>query len=227
MKPIVFVSMRTTGSTHAHDDLAEIGVARCEPFDAQPIDMFATTVRPSRGAHRAGTWLVDAMDRVRDLSRGAVLFAFDAPATRAFLDGVCERFELLPLEFEGAAVDVRSLVWPIAPACRSVEVLADAVGLDAAASVGCLGELRVLMAAHREIHRRARDVRAPDDLNADERAIVDTLTARIIEGRRVYGPWKVGDDRNYGGEALFEVVDALAYCGAKLVREAREKGPES
>jgi hypothetical protein len=31
----------------------------------------------------------------------------------------------------------------------------------------------------------------------------------------------VGDGRNYEGEALLEVVDALAYCGAKLVRAAR------
>ena len=34
MKPIVLVSMRTTGSNRAHDDFAEIGVARREPFDA-------------------------------------------------------------------------------------------------------------------------------------------------------------------------------------------------
>jgi len=58
-------------------------------------------------------------------------------------------------------------------------------------------------------------------LEADERAIVETIVARIEAGRREYGPWRTGDGRDYPAEALAEVIDALNYCGAELVRLRR------
>jgi hypothetical protein len=226
MKPLVFVSIRTTGNDPDRHDLTQIAVARCEPFDAQPTEMFSTAVRPTRGVAHAGAWLVDAMESVRDLSRGAALVAFDAAHARNFLDSLCERHELIPLALDPAAIDVRSLAWPLAPACRSIESLAAAVGLADSDAVGCLGEVRVLMAAYREMHARTAPSFA-EDLNADEHAIVETLTSRMSEGRRTYGPWRVTDGRNYEGEALLEIVDALAYCGAKLVQAVREKAEAS
>jgi hypothetical protein len=55
-------------------------------------------------------------------------------------------------------------------------------------------------------------------LEADERAIVEKLLDRIEQGRRVYGPWRVDDGRDYPAEALDEVIDALHYCAASLLR---------
>jgi hypothetical protein len=57
-------------------------------------------------------------------------------------------------------------------------------------------------------------------LQADERAIVEKLLDRIEQGREVYGPWKVDDGRDYQAEALDEVIDALHYCAAALVKKA-------
>jgi len=57
-------------------------------------------------------------------------------------------------------------------------------------------------------------------LQADERAIVEKLLDRIEQGREVYGPWKVDDGRDYQAEALDEVIDALHYCAASLVKKA-------
>ncbi len=57
-------------------------------------------------------------------------------------------------------------------------------------------------------------------LQADEKAIVDKLLDRIEQGREVYGPWKVDDGRDYQAEALDEVIDALHYCAAALVKKA-------
>ena len=56
-------------------------------------------------------------------------------------------------------------------------------------------------------------------LQADERAIVEKLLDRIEQGREVYGPWKVDDGRDYQAEALDEVIDALHYCAAALVKK--------
>ena len=57
-------------------------------------------------------------------------------------------------------------------------------------------------------------------LQADERAIVEKLLDRIEQGREVYGPWKVDDGRDYRAEALAEVIDALHYCAAALVKKS-------
>ncbi len=61
-------------------------------------------------------------------------------------------------------------------------------------------------------------------LSADELAIVETIIARIDVGRRSYGAWRVNDGRNNPGEALAEVMDALAYVAAELVRQSRVAG---
>ena len=55
-------------------------------------------------------------------------------------------------------------------------------------------------------------------LKEDERAILERLLERIEQGRTSYGPWKVTDGRDYPKEALDEVLDALHYCAAALLR---------
>jgi hypothetical protein len=59
----------------------------------------------------------------------------------------------------------------------------------------------------------------------DERAILETLLDRIEEGRQRYGIWNVDDGREYPAETLDEVIDALHYCAAGLVRLRRRAGP--
>jgi hypothetical protein len=56
------------------------------------------------------------------------------------------------------------------------------------------------------------------DPTSDESTILGLLSERMSEGRRVYGPWQVDDGRRYPREALAEVLDALHYCAAELVR---------
>jgi hypothetical protein len=53
---------------------------------------------------------------------------------------------------------------------------------------------------------------------SDEAAILDLLAERLRAGRGTYGPWRVTDGRHYPREALAEVLDALHYCAAELLR---------
>ena len=62
-----------------------------------------------------------------------------------------------------------------------------------------------------------------ENLKGDERAIVETLLSRITQGRQVYGPWSVNDERNNPREALLEVIDALHYVAAELIRIDKEQ----
>ena len=58
-------------------------------------------------------------------------------------------------------------------------------------------------------------------LQSDEYKIIEALLERLEKGRRDYGPWKVNDGRDYRAEAFAEVIDALHYCAAALVRSSR------
>jgi hypothetical protein len=58
----------------------------------------------------------------------------------------------------------------------------------------------------------------------DERAIIEVLLERMGQGRQRYGVWNVDDGRDYPAETLDEVIDALHYCAAALVRLRRRAG---
>jgi hypothetical protein len=60
-------------------------------------------------------------------------------------------------------------------------------------------------------------------LQGDERAIAETALSRLDQGRATYGPWNVDDGRDNISEAYTEVIDALHYCAAELVRLRRSR----
>lgn len=51
-----------------------------------------------------------------------------------------------------------------------------------------------------------------------ERRMVEECVKRLEMGRKQYGEWKAQDTRNCPQEATEEVIDALQYCYALLVR---------
>ena len=55
-----------------------------------------------------------------------------------------------------------------------------------------------------------------------ERTIIEALLDRIEQGRTEYGPWKLDDGRDYPKEAFDEVIDALHYCAAALLKNRPE-----
>lgn len=223
MIPLAFIALRTEGPNPACDDLVEVAVATGEPFEAQPIDVYTARVRATRDCTPDdGVWLVDAMDHVRELTRGCVLAAWDASAVRTYLDGACHVWELLPLELAPHAIDLRSAAWPFVIAGGSVSAdlvhVAEALGVASPDPVCALDEARVLAEVYRAIVQRTERHARDAGLSVDERAIVELLRQRLDDGRRHYGPWFVDDGRDNPREALAEVVDALHYCAAELVR---------
>ncbi len=221
--PLALVALRAEGLDPDNDDLLEIAVARVDAREAQPTDVYTARVRSLHGGRRrhgeSAVWLVDAMDEVRSLTRGCVLAAWDAGATRNFLDAACYHWELLPLDLAPRSIDLRSLAWPIAVAAGAggdtLEDVCASLRVDFAAETCALEDIRALAEVYRRVVKHAASL---SGFNADERAIVDTIASRIADGRRTYGPWHVDDGRNNPREALAEVMDALNYCAAELVR---------
>jgi hypothetical protein len=60
-------------------------------------------------------------------------------------------------------------------------------------------------------------------LQPDERLVAEAVLRRLDQGRAGYGPWRLNDGRDYPEEALAEVIDALHYCAAELVRLRRAR----
>ncbi len=61
-------------------------------------------------------------------------------------------------------------------------------------------------------------------LPADERDIMEALLDRLEQGRADYGPWHVDDGRDNVAEAFDEILDAMHYTAAGLVRLRRMGG---
>lgn len=68
-------------------------------------------------------------------------------------------------------------------------------------------------------HRLAR-AEGPAGDGGIENEIIGLLAERVRAGRRVYGLWQADDPRSYNREALEEIIDALAYCAAELLRSS-------
>lgn len=57
-----------------------------------------------------------------------------------------------------------------------------------------------------------------NNLGSDEKEIMLMLLERLETGREVYGEWKVSDGRNYEREMLEELLDAMHYGSAMLLK---------
>ncbi len=225
--PLAFIAVRTpTDAPLDAAEIAEVAVLRAEPFGAAVTDSFVAKVRCVRHASDAdeaeqeALWLVEVMNRIRDMTSGCVLVGFDAMATRSLLETVCHTWDLIPLDLSPVSLDLRSLVFPallevgmpgfgLGDVCKALRVLPK--------DGSVLEEVRTLAELYRLIRGPNHSALSLCGLNDDERYIVRVATRRLQEGRRVYGPWRVDDDpRKYPREALLEVVDALHYCAAQL-----------
>lgn len=63
-----------------------------------------------------------------------------------------------------------------------------------------------------------------ENFEADEKEIVKLVLGRMAQGQKNYGPWRIeSDKRNYTQETLAEIIDAMHYCAAELIRMKKKK----
>lgn len=59
-------------------------------------------------------------------------------------------------------------------------------------------------------------------MSPDERALLDLIGERIEQGRATYGPLYLdSDDRDFETEALEEILDAVVYLAAAILKLRR------
>lgn len=243
MRPLAFVDLETTGLDPGRHEILEIGIVVANPRTLETRGMFDVRVRPGRiedadpvalgiNGWSAEAWkdavpLDIALVRVKPLLDGALLAGHNVSFDRGFLDAAWRTTGVQPPATDHHVLDTATLAWPLlaaglvdsvslAPVCR-------ALGVETSQPHRALADAqRSLDVARRLLPDLGLTTRVRS-LAADERPIVETILTRIDAGRRDYGAWSIDDGRDYPGEALAEVIDALNYCAAELVRMRRPR----
>jgi DNA polymerase-3 subunit epsilon len=245
-RPLLFVDCETTGLDPIKHEIIELAAVRVHPQLLYVERAFVSRVRPQfpeRCSIETATvngfdpqlWdrepdLYDVLKGFSSMAQGCILAGHHIAFDRAFLDSGFRRAGLLWPEMDHHVLDTASLAWPLVAvgALKSLS-LAPVCELLGISNEGAHSARRDV-ARTMEVYRRLMALRmpmppgGPPPPEGDEDAILATQAARLAEGRRTYGTWRVDDGRNNAGEALLEVMDALNYCAAELVRLARAKG---
>lgn len=241
MRDIAFIDLETTGLDPDRHEILEVAVIRVDAKELHPLDEVECRVRPVRiaeadptaldlGGYSPQAWanapsLAEAMERIAPLLEGTILAGHNVAFDRGFLESAWQAVGSRPEGMDYHLLDTATLAWPLWSAGAIVRLSLDEV-------CECLGITRE--PAHRavtdarcclEVARRLLPSRADGvllaTLEGDERAILRTQLGRMHAGREEYGPWRTDDGRSYPREALLEVLDALNYCAAELVRIGR------
>lgn len=243
MRPLVFIDCETTGLDATRHEIIEIGVIRVDGKTLAEIDHTDVRVRPlriedadpealringySEAAWRDAASLPEALDWIAPLLTDGVLAGHNVPFDRAFLDAAWRRTGVAPPVMDYHMLDTATLAWPLLAAGVVTSLSLNAV--CAHLGISCKEPHRALADAERslEVARRllpqVRIGALVNALHADEASMLEALLARLHAGRGTYGPWRTDDGRRYPREALHEVIDALNYCAAELVRMDRRQ----
>jgi len=243
MRPIAFVDCETTGLDPTRHEILEIGVIRVEGRTLETLGMFDLRVQPARideadpQALRVNGWNAEewkdavpldvALVRTGPLLEGALLAGHNVSFDRAFLDAAWRSTGLPRPEMDHHVLDTATLAWPLLVAglveSLSLDPVCRYLGIEAAQSHRALIDARRSLEVARHLLPEALLLQRVRALESDERSIVSSIVERIHDGRTAYGAWRTNDGRDYPGEALAEVIDALNYCAAELVRMGRSR----
>jgi len=243
---LLFVDVETTGFDPARHEIIEIAAVRVHPQLLYVERELVSRVRPQFpercSAETAAIngfdpmlWddapdIYDVLKRYVPLAEGCLLVGHNIGFDKSFLSAGFRRAGLEEPKMDHHVIDTASLAWPLAVvgALQSLSLgpVCDLLGIGNEGAHGARRDVARTIEVYRRLMalRMAMPPGAPPPIAGDEDAILATQAARLAEGQHTYGAWKVADGRNNAGEALLEVMDALNYCAAELLRLARAKG---
>lgn len=238
MRPLAFIDIETTGLDPERHEIIEVAAVRVDPRTLAELEDLSVQVRPRRPddadptalalvGYSPDAWtdavdLADALARIKPLLDGAVLAGHNVAFDRSFLSRAWAEAGSRPDDLDHHLLDTATLAWPllVAGAVDSLSLgpVCAALGIDREQEHRALADARASLEVARRLLPEHTDAALTRTLVADEQAILRTQLRRLHAGRTGYGPWDTSDGRSYPREALFEVLDALNYCAAELVR---------
>lgn len=238
MRPLAFVDCETTGLDPVRHELIEVAAIRVHPQTLVVESEVAIKVRPERiedadpealriNGYSEEAWadavsLDEAMAQLAPVLGGAMLAGHNVAFDRGFLDAAWKRVGHRPENLDHHLLDTATLAWPLLSSGMldsvSLTPVCKHLGIERGEEHWALDDARASLEVARRLLPVMEDHAQLSAFAGDERAIFRTLLRRIDAGRGQYGPWKADDGRQYLREALAEVLDALHYCAAELVR---------
>lgn len=235
MRRLAFIDVETTGLDPTRHDILELGIITADPRTLETTGMLDLRVRPGRVEDADATalevngWSAEAwrdavpldvaLVRARPLLDGAMLAGHNVSFDRAFLDAAWRATGVAAPDVDHHVLDTATLAWPLHAAgvveSLSLGVVCKALGIDLEQPHRALADARRSLEVARRLLPDAALLTRIRSLVADESVIVQTILARVEDGRRHYGAGRTDDGRDYPGEALAEVMDALNNCAAK------------
>jgi DNA polymerase-3 subunit epsilon len=244
-RSLLFVDVETTGLDPIRHEIIEISAVRVHPTLLFVQRELTTRVRPQfpeRCTAEAAAlngfdpekWddapdLYDVLERYKLVAGGCILVGHNVGFDREFLANAFRRAGVEEPKLDHHVVDTASLAWPLvavgALPSLSLSGVCDVLGISNTGAHSARRDVGRTMEVFRRLMalRMAMPPGGAPPSDGDEEAILAAQAMRLAEGRGVYGSWRVRDGRNYPGEALLEVMDALNYCAAELVRLAGVK----
>lgn len=245
MRDLAFIDVETTGLDPDYHEIIEVAVARLDPRTLEIRAELDAKVRPGRperaepealrlNGYTALRWADaraagEVLQRLTPILNGCILAGHNVPFDRAFLLAAYRRASKTLPDLDYHVVDTASLAWPLVVAglvdSLRLRVVCEHLGISNQGEHSSATDVRRTI----EVYRRLMPTLEPTFLShwsamrGDERDIARAIVERMHEGRSEYGPWRVGDGRNYPRETLHEVMDALNYCAAELVRMRRPR----
>lgn len=245
MRDLAFIDVETTGLEPDYHEVIEVAAVRLDPrtLDIQvEMDAKVRPDRPERAEREAleqngytpEDWtdarpLVEVLAQLTPVLSGCCLAGHNVGFDWAFLRSSYRRVDALQPDVDYHFVDTASLAWPLVAAGLierpKLEALCNHFGISNEGAHSAPADVRRTI----EVYRRLMPMLEPTFLarwlamRGDEREIVGAIVERMHEGRDHYGPWRTSDSRNYPRETLHEVMDALNYCAAELVRMRRPR----
>jgi len=241
MRDIAFIDLETTGLDRERHEILEVAVIRVDAKELHPLDEVECRVRPARIAEADPTalelagyspqgWadaasLAEAMVGIAPLLEGTILAGHNVSFDRGFLESAWRTVGGRPEGMDYHLLDTATLAWPLWSAGAidrlSLDEVCDCLGITREPAHRAMTDARCCLEVARRLLPSRADGVLLAALEGDERAILRTLLGRMHAGRGDYGPWRTDDGRSYPREALLEVLDALNYCAAELVRIGR------
>ncbi len=245
-RSLLFVDVETTGLDPHLNEIIELSAVRVHPQLLFVQREMTTRVRPqfpercsietaALNGFDPQKWdgapdIHDALTQFAPIAEGCILAGHNVGFDKTFLDSGFRRAGLLWPKMDHHVIDTASLAWPLvatgALESLSLAAVCNALGVSNEGAHSARRDVARAMEVYRRLMagRLAWAPRSVPPFDGDEDAILAVQAARLTEGKHTYGKWRVGDGRNNPGEALLEVLDALNYCAAELVRLSRANG---
>jgi len=244
MRDLVFVDVETTGLEADYHEIIEVAATRVDPRTLAVKDELEAKVRPEhperaepealrKNGYTPELWadastLGEVLDRLTPVLNGGMLAGHNVAFDRGFLEASYRRAERSYPDLDYHLMDTVALAWPLVAAglieAPKLRLVCEHLGISNEGEHSAGTDVRRTI----EVYRSLMPTFDPAFLSrwcameSDERAVIRTIVERVHAGRSEYGAWRTDDGRNYPQEALLEVLDALNYCAAELVRLGRQ-----